>query len=232
LRTLTLAAVLLLSLSCKTEPPPLEAVFVAPRVKTARAPVLLMLHGVGSNERDLVGLVDSVDPRFAVYSLRAPLVLGEDRFGWYPVQFTPRGPTHDPAEAERSRARLSSFIRQLAKNPELDASRVYLLGFSQGAIMSLAVALTEPRLISGVVALSGRLLPELKPNGGPPVFLAHGRQDAVIPFSAATEAKAALEGAGVQVEFFPSEGGHQIDAATRAAMGAWLSARLGSAPAQ
>jgi phospholipase/carboxylesterase len=211
--------------------PELQFLFVPAREKTAGpAPVLVLLHGVGSNEHDLLGLEPSLDPRFALYSLRAPLPLGPQSFAWF--HLTP-GLQHDPAEAEAARTSLVRFLRTLRQNPEIDPSRIYLLGFSQGAILSLSVLLTEPELVSGAVVISGLTLPEIAERAkasaslaAPHVLLMHGRQDARLPFARAIESQAVLQRSGFSPELKAYDAGHEINAAMRDDLGKWLMAEL------
>jgi phospholipase/carboxylesterase len=99
--------------------------------------------------------------------------------------------------------------------------------------MSLAVALTEPDLLAGVIALSGRIPPEVESQivapertAGLPIFLAHGRQDGVIPYEWAERARPILERQRVALEYHAYDMGHQIGAQTLADLNAWLSAHL------
>ena len=105
----------------------------------------MLLHGVGSNEQDLIGLAPALDSRFFVVSARAPITLGHGSYAWYPVQFTPTGHIMDPDEAERSRLLILKFVDELTQSYNIDRERVFLMGFSQGCIMSLAAALTVPK---------------------------------------------------------------------------------------
>jgi phospholipase/carboxylesterase len=190
----------------------------------------VLLHGVGSNEQDLLSLAKNFDGRLAIYSLRAPLMLGPNSYAWFHLAQDPGGGrSHDPAEAEAARQDVVRFLQGLRKNPELDPSRVYLLGFSQGAMMSLSVALTEPELIRGAVIASGRTLPEIaarvrgrtfpKP---PDILLLHGIQDARLPFSNALETEAVLQKSGFEPDFRSYDAGHEINLPMRAAIGTWL----------
>ena len=159
------------------------------------SPLLLLLHGVGSHEGDLATLLPSLDDRFHILSLRAPITLAPSSYAWFEVGFTPRGPQIQTSQVEASRQLLIEFIRLAALHYPIDPRQVYLFGFSQGAIMSLALSLTRPDLLAGAVALSGRILPELFSSEGPlaghvassqdlkdfPVFLGHGTQDQVLP---------------------------------------------------
>lgn len=210
--------------------PALHALVIPPREPSSGpTPVLLMVHGVGSNERDLALLAPRLDGRFAIHSLRAPIVMGPDAYGWFSVQFTASGPVHDPAQAETARLALVRYVKTLKKDPKVGP--VYLLGFSQGCILGLSLVHTEPELLAGVVAISGRTLPESaaaskKPGRSPPVLLLHGTRDAKLPHARGVESKALLEAAGREVEFKSYDAGHEINAQMLGDLAAWLSHRL------
>src|SRR5256712_11256204 len=121
-------------------------------------PLLLLLHGVGSNESDLIGLAPHLDGRFFIVSARAPIGLGPGMYGWFHVLLDPVTPVINPDQAERSRLILRQFINEATHAYGPDPHRVYLLGSSQGAIMSLSIAFTRPDTLPGAVGLSGRIL--------------------------------------------------------------------------
>ena len=201
------------------------------------APLLLLLHGVGSNEQDLFGLAPHLDERLVVVSARAPLTLGPDSFGWFPVGFTPQGPVHDQAAAERSRALLVGFLDELVAAYQADPGRVYVGGFSQGAIMSLAVGLTRPEKVAGVLAMSGRLLLEALADRAPdealrglPILLQHGVYDQILPIQHGQAARAALESLPVDIEYREYPIGHEISQQSLADAAAWVSGRLDAPP--
>src|SRR5262249_21132580 len=147
-----------------------------------RPPLLALLHGLDANERELFKLAPELDARFLVLSLRAPIAHGPDRYAWFIPLFTPSGPVVKVKQLEASRKRIIQFLRQAVVAYNADPARVYLLGFSQGAIMSFTLALTEPRLFAGVVAIAGRIPPEVQPRAvspdetaALPLLLQHGR---------------------------------------------------------
>jgi phospholipase/carboxylesterase len=199
----------------------------------ARPPLLIQLHGVGSNERDLFSFADLLDPRFLVLSARAPLVRGPDSFAWFDVRFLPEGFAINPDQLRASRDRILQFIAEAVAAYGADPQRVYLLGFSQGAIMSLTTLLSSPDTLAGVVALSGRIPPEALPWSAPnealagaPIFLAHGRQDSVIPLSYGQNARDVLLRLPVDLTYREYDMPHTIGPHTMRDLLAWLTARL------
>src|SRR2546429_586190 len=113
-----------------------------PLVKSASPPLLLLLHGVGSNEYDLFGLAPYLDKRFLIISVRAPYTLGSDSFAWFEINFTPQGIIIQPEQAEASRNKLIAFLNEAVTTYGANPRQVYLMGFSQsrarGRRLSLA----------------------------------------------------------------------------------------------
>ena len=211
-----------------------------PRVPAAeRAPLVLLLHGYGSNELDLFGLAPQLDERCLIVSARAPLALAQTGgHAWFNIEYTTNGLTADLEQAERSRLSLSKFLDELQAAHPIDPARVYLAGFSQGAMMSLSVMLARPEKIAGVLAMSGRLpaataslrthAPEA--YGGLPVFVAHGLYDPVIPIAQGRACRDELRQLPLQLTYREYPMGHEVSLETLRDSAAWLSATL-NAPA-
>jgi phospholipase/carboxylesterase len=199
-----------------------------------KPPLLILLHGVGSNERDLFGLTPYLDPRFLIISVRARLTFGQDAFGWYPVQFTPTGVIADEGPAEESRQVLVQFVQEAIEAYGADPKRVFLMGFSQGAAMSLYVSLTRPELFAGVVPMSGRLIPAGWTNRADnsalrhlQYFVVHGTQDTVLPISQGREIRDRLRELPVAVTYREYAMGHQVSEQSLYDITNWLSEQLG-----
>ena len=204
-------------------------------LKTEKPPLLLLLHGVGSNEEDLFGLADYLDERFFIVSARGPYTLGYGAYAWFHVQFTADGPLIEPAEAENSRRILLNFIDEAVEAYKLDSDKVYLMGFSQGAIMSMSLALTEPEKLAGVVAMSGRTLPEVLPRIAPPekfqrlpIFVAHGTADQVLPINYGRDTRDILSKLPVDLTYREYPMAHHVSAESLADIAVWFKARLDS----
>lgn len=201
----------------------------------AKAPLLLLLHGVGSDERDLMGLAPHLDPRAFIVSARAPNALGPGANAWFTFSVRPDGTRLvDTAQAEASRLRILQFLGEfLAAEPGIDPARVYLVGFSQGAIMAASVLLTEPARVGGIVMMSGRVLPEAlaarAPDAalaGKPVLVVHGTADGVLPIAHGRETRAAFSKLPLALTYQEFAMGHEVSAQSLAAVTAWLSREL------
>ena len=196
-------------------------------------PLLLFLHGYGSNEEDLMSLVPYMDERFFKVSARAPLSLTFGGFAWFHIDSTPDGLSLDPDEVEIARLQLMRFIGEAVNAYQIDPRQVYLLGFSQGAILGLSAALTEPSGIAGVVALSGGLLPNIadlaKSNAAAnrvPIFVGHGTQDTVLPIHHGRYAQDRLSRLPCDLTYKEYEMGHEITPAVLDDTSAWLRERI------
>lgn len=208
-----------------------------PRERTEAAPpLLLLLHGIGSNEADLMGLAPYLDERFFVVSARAPVVMGPGAFGWFNIEFTPAGMVPDVAQAHRSLRLAADFVDELTDAYRLDARRVYLLGFSQGAMMSLALTMSRPSKTAGVVAMSGRLpAREFEPAGAPdalaglPVLVTHGLYDPVLPISNGRDIRDRVAALGASLTYREYPMGHEVSAESLRDVARWLTDTLTAA---
>jgi phospholipase/carboxylesterase len=195
--------------------------------------LLVLHHGRGTDERDLLGLADALDPerRLRVVSARGPLtVAGWPGFHWYLV---PRVgyPDHDSFHA--ARGALAELHDQLWEETGVGPERTVLGGFSMGSVMSYAMALGADRpAVAGVLAFSGFVptvegwQPSLADRQGTKAFIAHGRHDPIIGIEFAHRARDLLVEGGLEVEFRESEVGHQIDPSNLRDATAWLGETL------
>ena len=197
-------------------------------------PLLLLLHGYGSNERDLIGLAPYLDPRFQIVSARAPQTLSPDSYAWFELGWTVANDiVINFQQAEASRSRLLGFLSEVLAAYGGDPARVYLLGFSQGAIMSASVTLTEPELIAGAVLMSGRILEEIRPQiaaserlAGKPFLVVHGTADTVLPIKNGRASRDILATLPVALTYHEYPMGHEINAQSLADVRVWLDGKL------
>ncbi len=180
-----------------------------------------------------MGLAPYLDARFFIVSARAPLELGPGMYAWFQVMLDPVAPVINPDDAEHSRVLLRRFIDEVIDTYDVDSERIYLLGFSQGAIMSLSLALTHPDRVAGVVAMSGRVLPEVLPQiaspdalRGLPILVVHGTDDPVLPVHHGRASRDLLARLPCLLTYREYAMGHQVTEESLAGVVAWLRARL------
>lgn len=189
-----------------------------PKTENSKTPLLILLHGVGSNEKDLFSFADKLPANYLIISARAPYTIGPDSYAWYEVDFSTGKPIINIEKAEKSRNTILQFIDELKKIHTFDDKQVYLCGFSQGAIMAYSVGLTRPDKIKGIAVMSGRLLEEVKPLIKPSdqlkqlhVFISHGTQDNVLGINYAKESITYLKELGINPIFKEYSEGHGIN---------------------
>ena len=187
-----------------------------PHVASDNPPLLVLMHGLGADERDLMGLASGLDPRLMIVSLRAPRQCEYGGFAWFDVSWDAEGVHVDEVQALESRAVVLETLKALPGELGVGPSQIFLGGFSQGAMMSLGVALSAPELPAGVLLLSGRLLPAFAhPEASTsithiPFLVQHGTLDPVLPVVGSREIKAYLEGLGCSVSYHEYPMGHEI----------------------
>lgn len=200
---------------------------IPPESGTAeKHPTVILLHGRGANEEDLLGLADFLDRRLLLISVRAPYPFAYGGgYTWYDVG-TVGEP--DPEMFASSYDALSTFLDDALAAYPIDSQKVFLLGFSMGTAMAYALALTRTGVFKGVIANSGYIperthltlkWTELK---GTEFFIAHGIHDPVIPISMAHRARELLTDAKASFTYreYPME--HQITEESMTDAASWL----------
>jgi phospholipase/carboxylesterase len=190
----------------------------APKIILDKNPLLLLLHGYGSNEEDLFSFSSELPEEYYVISARAPYDMGFGSYAWYAINFDANeNKFSDIPQAQQSRDIIANFIDELIANYPIDSTNVSLIGFSQGTILSYAVALSYPEKIQRVVAMSGYLnLDMVNPNfntnnlSNLKIFASHGTVDQVIPVDWARKAAPILSQLGVEVLYKEYPVGHGV----------------------
>ena len=196
--------------------------------------LLVLHHGRGADEHDLLSLADVLDPqrRLHVATPRAPLTLpGWPGYHWYVV---PRVGYPDPDTFRAAYAKLAAFHDELWARTGVGPERTVLGGFSMGSVMSYSLGLAGDRPApAGILAFSGFVpivegfQPDLEGRAGRTgAFIAHGRRDPIMAVDFARRARETLEADGLEVEYHESDAGHHIDPAHVPAAIDWLHATL------
>ncbi|MBP5076875.1 alpha/beta hydrolase [Pseudomonas chlororaphis] len=192
-------------------------------------PLVIFLHGYGSNEEDLFGLKDGLPADYTYLSVRAPQTVEEGSYQWFHKQGEGAydGVTAELADSAKL---IDQFVGQAIAKYHTRADRVFLVGFSQGAIMSYELGLRHPQAVRGIAALSGKILPvlrsQLKSGAGLErlaIFIAHGTADMRLPYSDGSEADSLLRGLGLAPQFHAYPGiGHTISDTELQDLNRWL----------
>ena len=195
--------------------------------------LLVLHHGRGADEHDLLSLGDVLDPdrRLHVATPRAPLTLpGWPGYHWYVV---PRVGYPDPNSFQAAYRALAEFHDELWERTGVAPERTVLGGFSMGSVMSYSLGLGPDRPApAGILASSGFVpvvegwQPQLADRQGTRAFIAHGRRDPIMAVEFGRQARTLLEGGGLDVEYHESDAGHHIDPAHVPAAVDWLATTL------
>lgn len=189
-----------------------------PKIKKDKNPLLLLLHGYGSNEEDLFSFASELPEDYYVISAQAPYALQPYGYAWYAINFdADMNKFSDEKQAVESRELIVKFIDELVKTYPIDVDNITLVGFSQGSILSSAVALSYPEKVKRVVALSGYLNADILAEGFEKndfsklqFFVSHGTVDQVIPVEWARKTPEFLNHLGVKNVYFEYPIGHGV----------------------
>ncbi|SQA78878.1 Carboxylesterase 2 [Capnocytophaga ochracea] len=210
---------------------PLEYVIREPQVRTKRSPVIFMLHGYGSNEEDLFSFADELPKEYTIISLRAPYNLTSFGYAWYMINFDEdQAYWSDNEQAIESRELIMRCIDEACKVYDLDTRNINLLGFSQGSILSMAIAISYPKKIRRVIALSGYLNEDILKDGykkenhsATHFYVSHGTSDQVIPVEWDRKTPEFLKSIGAKCTYEEFPIGHGVSPQNFYSFREWLS---------
>ncbi len=182
------------------------------------APAIIMLHGYGSDQNDLFSFAEELPEKYAIISLKAPIPLQPYGNAWYPIYFENNGGKFsDDKQAIVSRDLVVTCIDEAIEKYDLDKKNITLLGFSQGTILSFAIALSFPEKVKNVIGLSGYINTHILKKGFEnnnfsqlKVYSSHGSVDQVIPVEWAQKTKPFLEKLGIDCTYTEFPVGHGV----------------------
>lgn len=202
-----------------------------PKVAVEKAPLLVMLHGYGSNEEDLFAFAEELPDELFIISVRAPYPLPPYGNAWYAIhwQGSNDGKFSDDNQAVVSREKIVQFLEEVKENYPVDPNNVTLVGFSQGSILSFAVALSYPEKIKNVIGLSGYINKEIIKEGyqkrdfsNLSIYNSHGTADQVIPVAWARKTKPFLDSLKIENTYSEFPVGHGVAPQNFSELKQWL----------
>lgn len=192
---------------------PLNYLVHLPKITSLHPPMLILMHGYGSNEADLFDLKDNLPQNFIIVSLSAPMPMSNNSYQWFGIDMANGKTQGNRKDIEQSVAQIQAMIPSLVKKYHADANSVFLSGFSQGGMMCYELGLRSPEMLKGIAPLSGKIYEELKakirisaPLKRLHVFIGHGDGDPRVPYSFATAANKYLLELGLKPEFHSYKG--------------------------
>ncbi len=198
------------------------------------APLLIMLHGYGSDENDLFSFASELPSALFIISVKAPYTMQPFGNAWYTINFeAEKGKWNDNVQAATSRDLISKFIDEICNSYPVDANNVTLLGFSQGTILSYAVALTYPEKVKNIIALSGYINKDILPDNlhskdysNLDFYCSHGSDDQVIPVDWARQTPAFLKSLNIKHQYSEFPVGHGVAPQNFHELNEWLKTRI------
>jgi phospholipase/carboxylesterase len=217
-----------------TAPLSLEHIIKPSSFTDKKPPVLFMLHGYGSNEEDLFSFAPELPEELCIIAVRAPYILQPYGYAWYAINFdAEKGKWSDDVQAIESRDKIMNFISEACSTYGLDYQNVNLLGFSQGTILSYAVALSYPGKIKNIIALSGyineNILKDSYAEGNFKnlnFYCSHGDMDQVIPVEWARKAPKFLIKLGIKHVYEEFPAGHGVAPQNFYSLKKWLADKI------
>ena len=189
-----------------------------PKIKNIKNPLILLLHGYGSNEEDLFSFAPELPEDYYIVSARAPYDLMYGSYAWYAINFDANeNKFFDIEQAKLSRDVIVNFIDELIQNYPIDKDNITIIGFSQGSSLGYAVALSYPQKVKRLVALSGFLTTDILIDGfeknnfkNMKLFVSHGTVDQIIPVEWARKCVPILNDLKIKHEYKEYPIGHGI----------------------
>ncbi|MBT8395182.1 MAG: alpha/beta fold hydrolase [Flavobacteriaceae bacterium] len=212
----------------------LEHVIRESSIRSGKAPLLIMLHGYGSDENDLFSFSSELPEELFIISLKAPYSLEPFGHAWYAINFdAQQNKWSNTEQAIKSRDLVAKFIDEAIEHYPVKKENLTLLGFSQGTVLSYAVAFMYPEKVQNIVALSGYIDKDLLPdkadvNGYKHLdfYCSHGVEDQVIPVDWARRAQPFLNSLNIKNKYSEFPVGHGVAPQNFYEFKEWLKNRL------
>lgn len=204
-----------------------------PKTNLKHPPLLLLLHGQESSEKEIFNLAASLDDRFLIICPRGVFNRLPGRNNWFQAELVSGVWMTNSVQAEFSRQSLVKFVLEAVKAYHTNPSLTYLMGFCQGAVMALDMMLFDQNQYAGVVAMSGQLLPEMRTTPSRldrfhefAVMVTHGLNDDIYPVGCGRITRDTLNNWGLNVVYREYPGGHLLTQESLTDVRAWLTTQL------
>ncbi|OSY87700.1 phospholipase [Tenacibaculum holothuriorum] len=203
-----------------------------PKTKAENPPLLILLHGYGSNEQDLFSFAEELPDELLIVSAQAPYEMGYGGYAWYAINFDANNDKFsDLDQARESVQKISAFIDEVKAKYNTNPAKTFLLGFSQGAILSYALSLNLPNKVQHVIALSGYINNDLLPKEisntiKTDYYISHGTVDQVLPVQWARKAPEVLKSLNLSNEYSEYPVGHGVAPQNFYSFKSWIEQRL------
>ena len=203
-----------------------------PKTPTENPPLLVLLHGYGSNEQDLFSFAEELPDNLLIVSAQAPYAMGSGGYAWYAINFDDRdGKFSDLEQAKESIDKIALFIDEIKTKYNTNPDKTFLLGFSQGAALSYSLSFFYPNKVQHIIALSAYINTELLPvdiskNIKTDYYCSHGTVDQIIPVEWARKSKPFLYNLALKNVYTEFPVGHGVPPQNFHGFKTWIAERL------
>ena len=203
-----------------------------PKKEIKNPPLLILLHGYGSNEQDLFSFSEELPDQFLIISAQAPIQMSIGSYAWYAINFdTINGKFSDLKQAKEAIDTIAVFIDEIKEKYKTNTDQTFLLGFSQGAILSYSLSFFYPNKVQNVIALSGYINMELLPTTiskeiKTDYYCSHGSLDQVLPVEWARNSKPFLDSFNLQNVYSEYPVGHGVAPQNFYSFKNWIEERI------
>ncbi len=200
--------------------------------KKENPPLLVLLHGYGSNEHDLFSFSNELSGELLIISVQAPFTISFGSYAWYSIDFdSVSGKFSDVKQARESIEKIALFIDEVQNKYSTNKKKTFILGFSQGATLSYSLSFFYPNLVQHVIALSGYINKDLLPKNFPnkittDYYCSHGIADQVLPIDWARKSKKLLETYNFKHKYEEYQTGHNLSQQNFFSFKKWIEERL------
>ena len=204
--------------------------FIDRKSKDIKSPLIILIHGYGSNEKDLFSLIDYLPKEAYIISLRGPIELFNNSYAWYDICVDANNKFYDHEGAKKIRDELSKFIDEIIKHPNIDSDNITLIGFSQGAILSHAISYSYPGKIKNIMALSGvideKIMKRADSKPKTNIYISHGTNDNMIDYHISRESLNFYKSKDIDFTFESYDQGHGINEKNLKSLIIWLKEKI------
>ena len=206
---------------------PLKYSIHFPEITQSNMPVLFLMHGYGNNEKQFNRLVEELNNKYLIVSMRAPFNFMVIKNRWYEYSISDGDTLSNQAQIDMSTKRIIKTIEHIEEEYNIDEKKIFIGGFSQGAIMSYKLALLYPNKFGGIIIHSARLpveysVKELSLYKNLNILIIHGSEDSGLSTKLAYQGKALFEKLGANTDYYEAKIGHKMNKETYRKIKQWL----------
>ena len=206
---------------------PLKYSIHFPEISQSNMPVLFLMHGYGNNEKQFNRLIEELNNKYLIVSMRAPFNFMVIKNRWYEYSISDGDTLSNQAQIDMSTKRIIKTIEHIEEEYNIDEKKIFIGGFSQGAIMSYKLALLYPNKFGGIIIHSARLpveysVKELNLYKNLNILIIHGSEDSGLSTKWAYQGKALFEKLGANTDYYEAKIGHKMNKETYGKIKQWL----------